>query len=42
MIPPTLDELCISDKVQENYAKYVAINDIIEEIYEEDIVVKSK
>jgi hypothetical protein len=31
---PTLEEMCISEKVQDEYAKYVAINDIIEEVYE--------
>ena len=29
MTLPTLDEMCISEEVQEKYAKDVAINDII-------------
>ena len=39
MTLPTLDEMCISEEVQEKYAKDVAINDIIQEIYGEEIVV---
>ena len=39
---PTLDEMCISEEVQNKYAKDVAINDIIEEIYGEEIIVQKR
>ena len=39
MTLPTLDEMCISEEGQEKYAKDIAINDIIQEIYGEETVV---
>ena len=36
---PTLDEMCISEEVQDKYAKDIAINDIIQEVYGEETVV---
>jgi len=39
MTLPTLDEMCISEEVQDKYAKDVAINDIIQEIYGEEIII---
>ena len=39
MTLPTLDEMCIYEEAQEKYAKDVAINDIIQEIYGEEIII---
>tara|TARA_Y100000361_G_C10856394_1_gene187033 strand:- start:28 stop:147 length:120 start_codon:yes stop_codon:yes gene_type:complete len=39
MTLPTLDEMCISEEVQDKYAKDIAINDIIQEVYGEETVV---
>jgi len=39
MTLPTLDEMCISEEVQEKYAKDIAINDIIQEAYGEETVI---
>ena len=38
MTLPTLDEMCISEEVQDKYAKDIAINDI-QEAYGEEIII---